>query len=170
MRIYKNSIARFVLLALERTIDGYCRIEDFTYHHYRYKYGIPELKKSSLAAAIRRLRLSGLVDVNQDSSGVMIKLTQLGHDALGDLIFDEKKWDGKWRLVIFDIPEDKRGIRDLLRRKLKDWGFRSFQKSVWVCKNDVTDKLRKLIGKLGLEDWVAIIESDDEAISNIYNL
>src|SRR3989344_3419862 len=34
-----------------------------------------------------------------------------------------KRWDGKWRIVLFDIPEPKKKIRDSLRRKLKALGF-----------------------------------------------
>ena len=36
--------------------------EDFAYHHYRYHYGIPELKKASLAQALKRLREKGFIE------------------------------------------------------------------------------------------------------------
>jgi DNA-binding transcriptional regulator PaaX len=41
-------------------------------------------------------------------------------------------WDGKWRIVLFDIPEGKRPIRDYLRGVLKRQGFQEFQRSMWV--------------------------------------
>lgn len=44
-----------------------------------------------------------------------------------------KKWDGWWRVVVFDIPEHKRIGRDALRRKLKSLGFYFLQKSVFIC-------------------------------------
>ena len=78
-----------------------------------------------------------------------------------------KQWDKKWRIVIYDIPEDKRGVRDLFRRRLKEWGFKLWQKSTWITKKNVTEKLRRLIKQLGISDWVAVIESDDPAIPNI---
>lgn len=50
-------------------------------------------------------------------------------------------WDGKWRLVIFDIPEKIRKGRDALRDKLKDLGFKELQKSVFIhpypCKDEI---------------------------------
>lgn len=170
MRIYKKSIAWYTLLILEKTVDGYCRFEDFTYHHYKYQYGIPNLKKSSLSHALKIMRERGLIELEKDQDKILVKLTELGKDALINLNGPAEDWDGKWRLVMFDIPENKRLIRDLLRRRLRDWEFRLWQRSVWISKRDVALKLRKLISKLGIEDWVVVVESNDKAISKIYNL
>ena len=52
-----------------------------------------------------------------------------------------KKWDGKIRIVAFDIPNAQRTKRNAFRRKLKELGFYSSQKSVWLhpfeCKNEI---------------------------------
>lgn len=48
----------------------------------------------------------------------------------------QKRWDGKWRLVIFDIEEKERQIRKILREKLKNWGFGEWQKSIYVSPYD----------------------------------
>ena len=164
MTIKKKSISNLVLLALEKSIDGYLRFEDFTYHHYRYQYGIPELKKSALSQALRRLRLNGYIERQIEEGKVIYKLSELGADALG---IDNTPWDGKWRIVIFDIPESKRRVRDLFRRRLKEWKFRVWQKSVWIIKRNVTEKLRKLIAELEINQWVAVIESDDPSLVHI---
>ena len=51
------------------------------------------------------------------------------------------RWDGLWRIVIFDIPEKRKKAREALRSKLKELGFRELQKSVLVypyeCENEV---------------------------------
>lgn len=147
---------------LEKTVDGYCRFEDFTYHHYRYQYGYKELKKSDLAQALKRLREGGFVEEEKDEGEIIFKLTQKGKDK-AILLMDEKddKWDGRWRLVIFDIPEKRRAVRILLRRKLLYWGFRKWQKSVWASKKNCTKQLRDFIKGVGIEDWVLVIESDN---------
>ena len=170
MKAYKKSLAQFVLIVLEKSIDGYVRVEDFAQHHYRYFYGAPELKKSSLAAAIVRLREGGLVETKGKRSDILVKLTKLGKESLNDFNLDDQPWDGKWRIVIFDIPETQRTVRDLFRRRLKEWDFKNFQQSVWITKKNVTEKMRKLINKLEIDDWVAVIESEDKSLSNIYNL
>lgn len=43
-----------------------------------------------------------------------------------------KKWDGKWRLVMFDIPADKRKRRDAFRVRLRELGLALYQNSVWI--------------------------------------
>lgn len=166
--VIKKSLSYYILLSLEKAVDGYVRFEDFTYHHYRYRWGIPDLKQSELSQALKRLRERGLVEENRvDTHNILLKLTDLGREALGEDEFDESKWDGKWRIVIFDIPEQKRIIRDMFRRKLKHWGFKSWQQSVWVTKNNVTEKLRNSIKELGLEGWIAVVESDNVSTDNI---
>lgn len=166
MSVRKKSLSYYILLSLEKAVDGYVRFEDFTYHYYRYHYGYPDLKQSELSQALKRLRERGLISEDKiDANKVILKLTELGRDALG-VEFTETSWDGKWRVVIFDIPEQKRRIRDMFRRKLKHWGFQNWQQSVWVTKNNVTDKLRKSIAELGIEKWVAILESDNISPNN----
>ena len=43
-----------------------------------------------------------------------------------------KVWDGKWHLVLFDIPNDKRKRRDIFRARLKELGLILYQNSVWI--------------------------------------
>ncbi|MDI6764273.1 MAG: hypothetical protein QME83_14805 [Thermodesulfobacteriota bacterium] len=51
------------------------------------------------------------------------------------------KWDGYWRIVIFDIPERKKQGREALRSKLKQLGFHQLQKSCFIhpfdCKSEI---------------------------------
>lgn len=155
----KGSAGWWVLLTLEKAVDGYVRLEDFAYHHYRYRYGIPDLKKASLSQALKRLRESGLIEQVKLKDDIIIKLTVQGRGLIADK-FEEKDWDGKWRVVIFDIPEEKRIIRNLFRRNLKKWGFKHLQKSVWISKRNVFDKLESYVKDLGIEKWVIVMQVD----------
>lgn len=60
----------------------------------------------------------------------------------------QKKWDGKWVLVFFDVPEKQRNKRDYLRRFLIDLGFYQYQKSVYLfpyeCEREVA-LIRKIV-------------------------
>ena len=58
---------------------------------------------------------------------------------------ENKKWDGKWRVIIFDIPEMSRRDRDFLRRELKWIGFIELQKSVWIFPFDMEKELMALL-------------------------
>ncbi|MCL5784358.1 MAG: hypothetical protein M1142_03330 [Patescibacteria group bacterium] len=163
----KETIGKLVLLALEKAVDGYVRLEDFMYHPGYYAYGSGweyPLKKSTLAQTLQRLRQKGFIEKvpEKDTNKIILKLTEAGREFL---LFsksdDEIEWDGKWRIVVFDIPENKRLVRDILRRRLKLWDFQPWQKSVWASKKNVTEKLRKLIKELDITDWVLVIESEN---------
>ena len=93
-----------------------------------------------------------------------MKLTNKGRvQTMLDALKDDKNhnWDGKWRIVVFDIPEKNRTIRELFRNRLKEWNFVRWQRSVWVSKSSVTEVLREYIKFLGIADWVLVFESDN---------
>lgn len=56
--------------------------------------------------------------------------------------------DGKWKMIIFDIPESQRPVRDYLRTKLKQLGFKRWQNSIWITPYrlpvDVVNELEQL--------------------------
>ncbi len=58
---------------------------------------------------------------------------------------EKKKWDGKWRIIIFDIPEESSKHRDFLRRKLKWFGFKELQKSVWIIPYDARKEFEEFL-------------------------
>src|SRR3989344_2971454 len=160
----KESLSDLVLLVLEKAVDGIARFEDFAHHSHYYSYGRSyPIKKSAISKAIKRLREQGLIDfINKEEKQLVLRLTDPGRDkALWvKMMEDEEKWDGKWRLVFWDIPEQKRAVRDLLRGKLKRLGFVRWQKSVWASKKNCTEILRSYVRSVGIEEWVFVVESD----------
>lgn len=165
----KGSLSEAILLALEKAVDGYVRLEDFTYNSHLYAYcgrWGRSLPKSVLSQAIKRLREKKLVEQDVDEDKIIFKLSKLGKGILQVHNFKEEDWDGRLRIVIFDIPENKRTVRNLFRRRLVQWGFTRWQQSVWLTKMDVTDQLRKLITNLEIDKWVSVIESDDFLVDN----
>lgn len=161
----KKSLSNFILLALEKSVDGYVKLEDFMYNPGFYAYGSGwehSLKKSAISRALKRLREYGFVELLSDE-GIVMRLTDHGkaQALVAKLLIDDEKWDGKWRIVVFDIPEKRRVARDVLRVKLKRWGFVPWQKSVWVSKKKCTQALREYIKYVGIKDWVMVIESDN---------
>jgi len=49
---------------------------------------------------------------------------------------EHKQWDGKWRLVVYNIPERLRVQRDKLRFKLLSLGFAKLSNSLWIAPHD----------------------------------
>lgn len=53
-------------------------------------------------------------------------------------------WDKKWRILVFDIKEERRKLRDYIRGKLENLGFRRIQDSVFVFPYDCEDLIALL--------------------------
>jgi DNA-binding transcriptional regulator PaaX len=70
------------------------------------------------------------------------------------------KWDGGWRMVFFDIPEEKRRYRDYLRKVLKLVGFHEFQRSIWVYPYPVPQFLKDLIYEENIKPYVRFITTN----------
>lgn len=111
-----------------------------------WKYEIPireydrfrEQNKTKFSREMYRLKQSGIVKEYLKDKERVIALTQKGKRRLKKYLTSAleieipSRWDKKWRLVIFDIPDDKKVARDLFRRKLENLGFFRLQESVYV--------------------------------------
>lgn len=70
------------------------------------------------------------------------------------------EWDGKWRILMYTIPEEKRQIRDELRKELLWSGFGSFTNGCWVTPNNLEKEVELLISKYNIEDYVDFFVSE----------
>lgn len=68
----------------------------------------------------------------------------------------QKRKDGRWIMIIFDIPKNFRKSRNLLRSILQNLGYKLFQHSVWVTPYDVSDKTERLLQAYSLDQFVKI--------------
>lgn len=71
-----------------------------------------------------------------------------------------KKWDGKWRLVVFDIPAGKRKRRDIFRIRLRELGLVLYQRSVWIYPYPLEDAVKKLAIFYGLGKCVSFVTAE----------
>lgn len=71
----------------------------------------------------------------------------------------EKEWDGKYRIVVFSIPERSRTLRDRLRRALRKIGFEPYEKGIWISLYDERDKILKIIDEIGIGHHFVYFES-----------
>ncbi len=67
-----------------------------------------------------------------------------------------KRKDGKWIMLIFDVPEKYKKARNLLKSILINLGYKLFQQSVWISPYDVSDKTEKLLQLHSLDRYVKI--------------
>ncbi|MEX2090755.1 MAG: CRISPR-associated endonuclease Cas2 [Candidatus Paceibacterota bacterium] len=71
-----------------------------------------------------------------------------------------KHWDKKWRVVIFDVPQELNKSRDRFRNRLKSLGFYMMQKSVFVIPYPCEEELRELCQESEINGCVDIIVAD----------
>ncbi len=69
-----------------------------------------------------------------------------------------KDWDGRWRLVFFDIPEDLKAKRNTFTRKLKLLGFQQLQQSIWVHPFPARAEVEVISQVIGLRRFVSYVE------------
>jgi len=124
---------------------------------------LPEMSNdtSALGRARRRLIDQGLL---KQTDG-RLRLTPKGVVAATVLesqysIRRPKRWDGRWRVLAFDVPEYRKGVRDKIRRTLMHIGFMRLQDSVWVYPYDCEDfmVLLKADFKIGKDVLYMIVD------------
>ena len=148
------------------------------------KFNIGKKRKSnpkySVRKAINRLRQKGLIVWEENKKGVFLRLTREGEQSLDLMERKEfkisipKKWDSKWRIIIFDIKEKRKGTREKLRNTLINIGFLKIQNSVWVYPYDC-EELMTLIKadlKVGKDILYIIADSieNDSWVKKHFNL
>lgn len=72
-------------------------------------------------------------------------------------LFDQ--WDGKWRILSYEIPEKKRELRDRLRREVSGWGLGPWHRSFWLTPHPVITHLQDLVSTKEEEQYVQAFES-----------
>jgi predicted transcriptional regulator/CRISPR/Cas system-associated endoribonuclease Cas2 len=134
-----------------------------------------ELDKANFSKKIRYLRKAGLIRKFYESKEAYIELTEKGIERLESLTMIELNinrpdtWDKKWRIVMFDIPEKEKNLRNIIRGKLYRLGFRQVQKSVFVYPFECTKEINMICEYYGGRGYLKyliaeIFEGEDSII------
>ena len=118
-------------------------------------------------AALRRMRMKGLVQCQKKKGKQYYTITPKGKAIFSFTLakqneflekYIKRKWDKKWRMVVFDIPESKRAKRRLLRFILISLGFKKLQKSVWITPYPVLRETKNFLKDHRLSRYIYLIE------------
>jgi len=137
-------------------------------------------QKYNINHSIKRLKDQELICFETTNRGTFVRLTQTGEDRLRSFELSDyklekpKKCDGRWRMLIFDIKEERKAIRDKIRFTLNRIGFLRLQDSVWVYPYDCEDlvTLMKADFKIGRDLLYLIVYTieGDTKIKNYFKL
>lgn len=120
-----------VAFAVAPGIAGFLKI-------LKASHKLPRREKQKIYNRFYYLRKNGFINIDYKGRQMYISLTKEGRKKAGKFQIDDlqirkqKKWDGKWWLLMFDIKKEEKVKREALRGKLKELGLYQFQKSVWV--------------------------------------
>lgn len=120
--------------------------------------------EQSVRAAVSRMSKQGWVQSERRGNKSFYSLTDQGIIRMEEAsrrIYKEPKqpWDGKWWILIYNIQEDKRHLRDKLREELVWSGFGQLSNSCWITPNNLEKEINLLIKKYGIEENVTFFHA-----------
>lgn len=128
-------------------------------------------------AGFNNLKNRGLI---VERSGSKFQFTKKGQDWYRGALFKYwkstgQRWDKKWRIVIFDIPQELHNKRNIFRARLKSLGFYMIQKSVFVFPYPCEEELARYCNQLKIGAYMNIILAEnvgyiDDEVKKFYNL
>jgi len=116
---------------------------------------------------LTRLKMKGEIEFIERDGNKYARLTERGEEALAfaqqrTLLSSAKprKWDHRYRLVMFDVPEKRKRVRELLRYEMQEVGFLRIQDSAWIYPYDCEEFMALLKADLhiGKDVLYAVIE------------
>jgi phenylacetic acid degradation operon negative regulatory protein len=110
------------------------------------------------------MRRRGLLKVIEKNNQKFIKLTKDGQlkVLLSKAYLNSAKiWDGKWRLFMFDIPEDSKDKRNVLRTLLKQNGYCKLQASVYISPYPLNREAILYLNNSGLRSYIRILKVEE---------
>jgi phenylacetic acid degradation operon negative regulatory protein len=125
------------------------------------EFGISE---SSVRTATLRMVQQDLYNVRRIGNKSYYRLTEKGKRRLEDGVrrvyaVNNEKWDGSWRILTYSMPEEKRDLRNQVRKELSWTGFGMISNSTWVSPNPLEEQTLEMIRTYGLEDYTMLFSS-----------
>jgi len=152
--------------------DGLTKIEEIFGYPWQRKeaseyFRERKIDKDYYYRKMWELEKRGYIKRYKEEKTNLIELTQIGKEKALKYFFQEfrvttpESWDKKWRLVIFDVPKDKKNLRDIIRQRLKKIGFYQLQKSVFIFPYDCLEQIKalKYIYSIGSYLQYLVVES-----------
>lgn len=130
---------------------------------YNNMYGfIPRrYKRHNFLQMVGRSLRTGDIEKVIKNDKVYLRLTSFGKNKVKrdfPIVSLTKKWNKHWTLLVFDIEEKSRMVRDSLRIKLRNIGFGMLQKSVWITPLPIGEDVWEFIESIGLKHHVFVME------------
>jgi len=122
--------------------------------------------KYAIIRSIKGLEESGLIERIHSGQNEYTRLTKQGKKKAMSIKLDNGEtisttWDGKWRIILLDLPENRKNERESLRYLLKKAGFACIKNSVWVSPYPFEHMFYNIKRDLGLTTELMIIVTEN---------
>ena len=131
----------------------------------------------SYKATAEHLKRAKLVTTVTKQGQKFLKLTKKGELKIlldKSVMPTAQPWDGKWRMILFDIPKSSNPLRDKFRRLLRKASFVKFQGSVYISPYPLNREAVRYLKEIGLMDFIRIIKveelDDDKSLKKKFGL
>ena len=120
----------------------------------------------AITRSIKNMLSDGLVESFSSEHRQYFRLTPDGKQKLNNITLDAEgglvstKWDGYWRIVLLDLPEDRKSEREALRYLLKKANFICVKNSVWISMYPFEHLFTNIKKDLGLTTEMMILVTD----------
>lgn len=120
-------------------------------------------ERNRIWKAIKYLEEKNRVILREEHGHTYVFLTKegkvrLNEDSIGELaIARPRRWDHKWRMVMFDLPARHNKVRDAFRLKLEDLGFRQYQRSVFIIPFECHEEVHTIAAWYGVDEYIRYI-------------
>jgi phenylacetic acid degradation operon negative regulatory protein len=144
----------------------------YTWSSRMRRFNRPQLDRS-----FRHLQDRGLIKIINKNNQKFVQLTKTGQIEIllrKAQISKQSKWDRKWRIIMYDIPEDSKDKRHLLRFLLKKNGFKKLQASAYISPYALNRDAIVYLTETGLTEYIRILRvdemDDDRKLKKLFNL
>jgi len=137
-------------------------------------------KRNNFLQIVNRGLKTGDIEKVIKNNKVYLRLTASGKSKIKrdfPITNLTRKWNKHWTIIIFDIEERSRIVRDSLRKKLRHIGFGMLQESVWITPLPIGEDVWEFIESIGLNNNVFVMEvlamrlgSPEELARKVWNL
>ncbi len=165
-----NPLRPIIPLAIKEIIKTLKEVKNLNVEEEKIKKSLESLEKNEI------------IDLEEKDGKIFVRLKDKNNltiikystKALLDFKKKKKKWNKKWFLVFFDVPEIQRNKRNYLRKFLVDIGFYQYQKSVYIfpyeCEKEIT-LIKKIVeGAKYMKYLVAEKIEDEKLIKSFFKL
>jgi len=120
--------------------------------------------ETAYRSAKYRLRKNGLIVETESPNGKpMLSLTEKGNSHISKPKNPhghwDRKWNGIWYVLIYDVPEADRVYRDTLRNFLQKMRMGCLQRSTWITPHDIRSQYHDLAQAADIERYAILFES-----------